>query len=103
MRVTAQTAADRAEPFAAGFALLTSLAARGLVLKVTAPDGIGGGLRNDYEAVEGQALTWKPPTRRRRASPRRRGPPRSSRPWAGSSADATSGSRARKACSRGAR
>jgi hypothetical protein len=43
MRVTAQTAADRAEPFAAGFALLTSLAARGLVLKVTAPDGIGGG------------------------------------------------------------
>jgi Ca-activated chloride channel homolog len=56
-----QTAADLAEPFAAEFALLTSLAARGLVLKVTAPHGVAVRMRNDYEAVEGHALTWKLP------------------------------------------
>ena len=36
-----QTAADLAEPFAAEFALLASLCARGLVLKVNAPAGSG--------------------------------------------------------------
>jgi len=56
-----QTAADLAEPFAAEFALLTSLCARGLVLKVNAPTNVGVKLRNDYEPVEGEPLTWKLP------------------------------------------
>ncbi len=56
-----QTAADLAEPFAAEFALLTSLCARGLVLKVNAPANVGVKLRNDYEPVEGEPLTWKLP------------------------------------------
>ncbi len=56
-----QTAADLAEPFAAEFALLTSLCARGLVLKVNAPATFGVKLRNDYEPVEGEPLTWKLP------------------------------------------
>ena len=56
-----QTAADLAEPFAAEFALLSSLAARKLVLKVKAPDGVAVRLRNDYEAVEGEPFTWKLP------------------------------------------
>ncbi len=56
-----QTAADLAEPFAAEFALLTSLCARGLVLKVNAPVGFGVKLRNDYVAVEGEAMTWSLP------------------------------------------
>lgn len=51
-----QTAADLAEPFAAEFALLTSLCARGLVLKVNAPANVGVKLRNDYDPVEGEAL-----------------------------------------------
>ena len=56
-----QTAADLAEPFAAEFALLTSLCARGLVLKVNAPANVAVKLRNDYEPVEGETLTWKLP------------------------------------------
>jgi len=56
-----QTAADLAEPFAAEFALLTSLCARGLVLKVNSPAGVGVKLRNSYEPVEGELLTWKLP------------------------------------------
>ena len=56
-----QTAADLAEPFAAEFALLTSLCARGLVLKVNAPADIGVKIRNDYEQVEGEASPWKLP------------------------------------------
>jgi Ca-activated chloride channel family protein len=56
-----QTAADLAEPFAAEFALLASLCARGLVLKVQAPAGTEVKLRNDYEPVEGEALAWKLP------------------------------------------
>ena len=40
-----QTAADLAEPFAAEFALLTSLCARGLMLKVQAPDDVAELLR----------------------------------------------------------
>ena len=55
------TAADLAEPFAAEFALLTNLCARGLVLKVNAPDVVGVRLRNDYEAVVEGARAWKLP------------------------------------------
>ena len=55
------TAADLAEPFAAEFALLTNLCARGLVLKVNAPDVVGVRLRNDYEAVAEGARAWKLP------------------------------------------
>ena len=56
-----QTAADLAEPFAAEFALLTSLCARGLVLKVQAPANVGVRLRNDYAPVDGEALAWHLP------------------------------------------
>jgi Ca-activated chloride channel family protein len=56
-----QTAADLAEPFAAEFALLTSLCARGVVLKVNAPKGIDIKLRNDYPPVEGEARAWHLP------------------------------------------
>ena len=56
-----QTAADLAEPFAAEFALLTSLCARGLVLKVKAPEGVAVKLRNEYEPVDGEAMAWKLP------------------------------------------
>ena len=55
------TAADLAEPFAAEFALLTNLCARGLVLKVNAPDVVGVRLRNDYEVVAEGAPAWKLP------------------------------------------
>jgi len=55
------TAADLAEPFAAEFALLTNLCARGLVLKVNAPDVVGVRLRNDYEAVAEGVAAWKLP------------------------------------------
>jgi Ca-activated chloride channel family protein len=56
-----QTAADLAEPFAAEFALLTSLCARGLMLKVQAPDDVGVTLRNDYERVDCERLAWHLP------------------------------------------
>ena len=56
-----QTAADLAEPFAAEFALLTSLCARGLVLKVNAPEDIEVRLRNDYPPVEGEKHAWHLP------------------------------------------
>ena len=56
-----QTAADLAEPFAAEFALLTSLCARGLVLKVQTQDAVSVALRNDYERVEGETLAWHLP------------------------------------------
>ncbi|MEO8410287.1 MAG: VWA domain-containing protein [Propionivibrio sp.] len=56
-----QTAADLAEPFAAESALLATLCARGLILKVNAPDGIGVSLRNDYVPVDGEAMAWKLP------------------------------------------
>ena len=56
-----QTAADLAEPFAAEFALLTSLCARGLVLKVNAPAAVGVKLRNSYEMVAGEATAWRLP------------------------------------------
>lgn len=56
-----QSAADLAEPFAAEFALLTSLCARGLVLKINAPVGIGVKLRNDFVPVEGEAMAWSLP------------------------------------------
>jgi Ca-activated chloride channel family protein len=55
------TAADLAEPFAAEFALLTSLFARGLVLKVNAPNGSGFRIRNDYERVADGIPAWKLP------------------------------------------
>jgi Ca-activated chloride channel family protein len=55
------TAADLAEPFAAEFALLTNLCARGLVLKVNAPDGVGVRLLNDYDVVDGASRAWKLP------------------------------------------
>ena len=56
-----QTAADLAEPFAAEFALLTSLCARGLVLKIQAPANVGVRLRNDYAPVDGETLAWHLP------------------------------------------
>jgi Ca-activated chloride channel family protein len=56
-----QTAADLAEPFAAEFALLMSLCARGPVLKVHAPAGVAIKLRNDYMPVDGDALAWHLP------------------------------------------
>jgi Ca-activated chloride channel family protein len=56
-----QTAADLADPFAEEFALLTSLAARGLVLKVKAPAGVAVRLRNDYPPVDGEPLAWQLP------------------------------------------
>jgi Ca-activated chloride channel family protein len=56
-----QTAADLAEPFAAEFALLTSLCARGLVLKVNAPASVAVRLRNDYVPVDGDPLAWHLP------------------------------------------
>lgn len=56
-----QTAADLAEPFAAEFALLTSLCARGLVLKVQAPADVDIKLRNDYAPVDGDPLAWHLP------------------------------------------
>ena len=56
-----QTAADLAEPFAAEFALLSSLCARGVVLKVKAPDGVGVKLRNNYDPVDGEPLAWRLP------------------------------------------
>ena len=56
-----QTAQDLAEPFHDEFALLTSLCARGMVLKVNAPRGVQVTLRNDYECAEGEALAWKLP------------------------------------------
>jgi Ca-activated chloride channel family protein len=66
-----QTAADLAEPFAAEFALLTSLCARGLVLKVNAPPNVGVKLRNDYDPVEGSP-DGRCPTSRSRLSGRSR-------------------------------
>jgi Ca-activated chloride channel family protein len=56
-----QTAADLAEPFAAEFALLTSLCARGLILKVHAPASVANTLRNDYTPVDGDAFAWHLP------------------------------------------
>ncbi len=56
-----QTAADLAEPFATEFALLTHLSARGLVLKVHAPEGVVVKLRNDYQPVEGEPNAWRLP------------------------------------------
>ena len=56
-----QTAADLADPFAAEFELLTSLCARGLVLKVNAPADVAVRIRNDYEPVDGEACAWKLP------------------------------------------
>ena len=56
-----QTAADLAEPFAAEFALLTSLCARGLVMKVTAPADVAVRVRNDYEPVAGETAAWRLP------------------------------------------
>ena len=56
-----QTAQDLAEPFQAEFALLTSLCARGMVLKVNVPDGVTVRLRNDYEPADGEANAWKLP------------------------------------------
>ena len=56
-----QTAADLAEPFAAEFALLTSLCARGLVLKVHAPERVAIKLRNGYAPVDGDPLAWHLP------------------------------------------
>lgn len=56
-----QTAADLADPFAAEFALLASLCARGLVLKVNAPEGVGVRLRNDFVPVDGKAMSWSLP------------------------------------------
>ncbi|MEP7208075.1 MAG: VWA domain-containing protein [Casimicrobiaceae bacterium] len=56
-----QTARDLAEPFQAEFALLTSLCARGLVLKVNAPADVEVRLRNDYEPADGEARAWKLP------------------------------------------
>lgn len=56
-----QTAQDLAEPFQAEFALLTSLCARGMVLKVNVPRGVQVRLRNDYEPADGQGLAWKLP------------------------------------------
>lgn len=56
-----QTAQDLAEAFQNEFALLTSLCARGMVLKVNAPKGVQVTLRNDYERAEGDALAWKLP------------------------------------------
>ncbi|MEO5699013.1 MAG: VWA domain-containing protein [Casimicrobiaceae bacterium] len=56
-----QTARDLAEPFQAEFALLTSLCARGMVLKVNAPAGVEVRLRNDYEPADGEARAWKLP------------------------------------------
>jgi Ca-activated chloride channel family protein len=56
-----QTSADLAEPFAAEFALLTSLCARGLVLKVQAPAHVAVTLRNDYAPVDGDPLAWHLP------------------------------------------
>ena len=41
--------------------MLTSLCARGLVLKVKAPDDVKVTLRNDYEPVEGEKLAWRLP------------------------------------------
>jgi Ca-activated chloride channel family protein len=55
------TAADLAEPFQAEFALLTSLCARGIALKVNAPDDVGVKLLNDFEPVDGEARAWKLP------------------------------------------
>jgi Ca-activated chloride channel family protein len=56
-----ETAADLAEPFAAEFALLTNLCARGLVLKVHAPGECVVRVRNDYEPVAEGVRTWKLP------------------------------------------
>ena len=56
-----QTAADLAEPFAAEFELLTSLCARGLVLKVQAQDTVTVKLRNDYLPADGEAHAWHLP------------------------------------------
>jgi Ca-activated chloride channel family protein len=56
-----QSAQDLAEPFQNEFALLTSLCARGMVLKVTAPKGVQVALRNDYELAEGEGTAWKLP------------------------------------------
>lgn len=56
-----QTAADLAEPFASEFALLANLAARGLVLKVNAPDHVTVKLCNTYETIEGAAHGWQLP------------------------------------------
>ncbi len=56
-----KTAADLAEPFATEFALLTHLSARGLVLKVHAPDGVIVKLRNDYQPVDNEPNAWRLP------------------------------------------
>lgn len=56
-----QSAADLAEPFAAEFALLTSLCARGLVLKVNAPADVRAKVRNGYEGVAGETAAWRLP------------------------------------------
>ena len=56
-----ETAADLAEPFAAEFALLGSLCARGLVVKVNAPNDIPVTIRNGYPAVEGERNAWRLP------------------------------------------
>ncbi len=56
-----QTAQDLAEPFQAEFALLTSLCARGMALKVNAPAGVQVRLRNDYEPADGEGHAWKLP------------------------------------------
>ncbi|HZQ60609.1 MAG TPA: VWA domain-containing protein [Casimicrobiaceae bacterium] len=56
-----QTAQDLAEPFHNELALLSSLCARGMVLKVNAPRGVQVALRNDYEPAESGAHAWKLP------------------------------------------
>ena len=56
-----QTAADLVEPFAAEFALLTSLCARGLVLKVNAPAEVSVKLQNHYTPVAEEAMAWALP------------------------------------------
>lgn len=56
-----ETAADLADPFQSEFALLTSLCARGLVIKVNAPAEVGVTMLNDCEPVEGEVHAWKLP------------------------------------------
>ena len=56
-----QTAADLAEPFQAELALLTSLCARGMALKVHVPEGVAVRLRNDYEPADVDDHAWKLP------------------------------------------
>jgi Ca-activated chloride channel family protein len=56
-----ETALDLADPFNEEFDLLASLCVRQPILKVAAPAAIAVRVRNDYDAIPGEAAAWRLP------------------------------------------